>query len=176
MYIVVAAVVIIIVVAAVAAYVFLYMPSGGENNGGGGETVYTMGNATSLQFNVNITTSDGSIGTYLYSGKNLGETSTDILLRVDAEPDISLDTTFSYIMYAANQTSYTNATGTWDVSSFATDWPTYSTLFEGYISHNENWMTGDTAPASYTDDAGNTILLYGIMINPSLDDSMFQSM
>jgi hypothetical protein len=172
MYIVVAVVVIIIVVVAIAGAYVLMNPGGGGGGGDGEETVYTMGNATSIQYDVNLTTA-GVTGTYNFAGKNLG--TTDTLLRVDANPVVSEGTVYSYIMYAANQTSYSNATGTWDVSVFATDWPTYSTQFEGYIDHNPDWKTGDS-DITYTDNSGNTVVIFNIVLNPSLPDSLFQTM
>jgi hypothetical protein len=172
MYILVAVVVIIIVVAAVAAYVFVIQPSGGGGGGGGGEeTVYTLGNATSVQFDVNLTIA-GSLGTYNFAGKNLNS-STNLLLRVEANPVVSEGTVYSYIFYAGNETTMNNATGTWAEGTFATDWPTWSGEFFGYVDHNPNWMTGD-GNISYTDADGNTVLIYNIVLNPTLPDSMFQ--
>jgi len=171
MYIVVAALVIIIVIVGVGAYVFLGGGGGGGNGNGGGETIYTMGNATSLRYTVNMTTADIT-GTYMFAGKNLG--TGDLLLRVDANPIVDDATTYSYLFYAGNQTSYNNATGTWAQGDFTTDWATYSGMFEGYIAHNEDWMTGD-GDIEYT-DAGNNIKVYDIEINPTLADSLFQAM
>jgi uncharacterized protein (UPF0333 family) len=159
----VAAVVIIVVVVAVAG-AYVLMNNGG--GGGGGETVYTMGNATSLQYSLNLTGADGTTGTYIFAGKNLN--ASDLMLRVDV---VGGGTVYSYIMVAGNQTSWSNATGTWAASDFATDWPTWSTQFEGYIAHNENWKTGD-GDITYT-DSGNSITIYDIVINPMLADSLF---
>jgi hypothetical protein len=172
MYIAVAALVIIIVIAGVVVYVFLYGGGGGGGGGGEEETIYTLGNATSLQYDVDLTTA-GVLGTYKFAGKNLD--TGDMLLRVDANPVVSEGTTYSYVMYATNQTSYTNATGTWAEGDFTTDWTTYSTMFEGYIAHDEDWTTGD-GDITYTDDAGNGVKVYNIVINPTLADSVFQSM
>jgi hypothetical protein len=174
MYILVGVLVIIIVAAGVGIY--LFMGTGGEGGGnGGGETpvdTYTVANATSLQFDVNITTS-GVVGTYNFAAKNLN--SSDILLRVDSNPVVSDGTIYSNIMYASNQTAYSNATGTWAVSDFATDWPTWSTEFENYKTQlTSNWSgTGDL---SYTDASENAIVIFNIKVQPSLPDSLFQSM
>ena len=175
MYILVAALVIIIVIVGVGAYVFL--GGGGvtpPSDGNGGETVYTMGNATSLQFSVNLTTSGGSTGIYKFAGKNLG--TANITLRVDATPEVSVDTTYSYIMFASNQTSWNNETGTWAVGNFTQDWGiSWSPLWSGYIAHNSDWKTGDV-DITYTDDQGNSVVIYNIAINPTLDDSVFSPM
>jgi hypothetical protein len=172
MYIAVAVVVIVIVVAGVGIYVFM---GGGGGGGGGGEpeTVYTMGNATSLQYTVDLTTS-GVTGTYKFAGKNLG--TAEIMLRVDANPVVSEGTIYSYVMYATNQTSYNNETGTWAEGNFTKDWGvTWSPQWSGYIAHNSDWKTGDN-DILYTDDAGNSVKVYNIVINPTLADSVFQSM
>jgi hypothetical protein len=171
-YIIVAVLVIIIVVAGVVVYYYMGTGESGGGGGGGGETVYTLGNATSVQYTVNLTDPTG-VGIYTFAGRNLG--TADIELRVDATPVVGYDT-YSYIMFATNQTSYNNETGTWAAGNFTQDWGvTWSGQFEGYISHNADWMTGDSN-ISYHDSAGNEVLVYDIMINPSLPDSLFQSM
>ncbi len=169
MYIVVAAVVIIIVIASVAAYVFLYSPSGSDGGDGGGNELVTMGNATSLQYNVNVTDTSGTTGVYMFAGNNLG--TANIMLRVDV---VGGDTIYSYLLFAGNQTSWNNATGTWAAGTFVDDWTTWSTQFEGYIDHNEDWKAGDS-DITYTAD-GNSIVIYDISINPTLADSFFQPM
>ncbi len=163
----VAVVVIIIIVAVGAGGYLLGWFGGGGGGGGGSETVYNMGNATSLQYNLNLTAADGTSGIYKFAGKNLN-TGT-MMLRVDV---IGGGTVYSYIMHAQNQTAWSNATGTWAQSDFATDWPTWSTQFEGYVAHNKDWKTGDSDIA-YT-DSGNSIKIYDIVINPTLADSLFQ--
>ena len=168
MYIVVVAIVVIIIIAGVAAYIFLY--SGGEEgNGGngGGETIYTLGNATSLQFSVLSMISDSTTALD-FAAKNLDNM--DLMLRVDL--DIGGGTVFSYIMYG-NQTSFNNETGVWMESVFETDWQNWNTdQFSSYRNHNPDWTTGDD-DIEYTDDLGNSITVYDIVINPSLDDSLF---
>ena len=166
MYIAAAVIVIVIVVAIAGAYV-LMNPGGG--GGGTTETVYTMGNATSLQYNVNITTS-GVVGTYMFAGKNIG--TANLTLRIDATPVVGADT-YSSILSATDESAWSNATGTWATSDFATDWgQTWSPLWSGYIDHNPNWKAGDV-DITYTDNSGNEIVIYGIVINPTLADSLF---
>jgi hypothetical protein len=174
MYILVAVVVIIIIVAAVVAYVYLYQPSGegGGGGGGGGETVYTISNATSLSFDVNLTIA-GSLGTYTFQGKDLQ--SHDLMLRVDTQPDTAVDTTYSYIFFAGNETAYSATdNGAWTESSdFQTDWTTWSTQFFGYVNHDATWVSGD-GDQSYTDSTlGGDVVISNIQINPTLADSIF---
>jgi len=168
MYILAAVLAIVVVVAGIAIYVF--MGAGGDGNGNGngnGEDVYTMGNATSLQFNLNLTAADGTSGIYKFAGRNLG--TADLALRVDIEGG---GTVYSYVMFAGNQTAWSNETGTWAQSDFTTNWTTWSTQFTGYVAHNEDWTTGDD-DITYT-DSGNSITVYDIVINPTLADSLFQ--
>ena len=174
MYGIVAAVAIIIVVAGVAAYVFLYAPSGGSNGGGeGGEDVYTISNSTSLKFDVDLTIA-GSLGTYTFQGKNL-QSATDLMLRVDTQPDTTVSTTYSYIFFAGNETAYssTDNGARTESSDFQTDWTTWSGQFFGYVNHNPTWMSGG-GDISYTDSAvGGDVVIHNIEINPTLADSLF---
>jgi hypothetical protein len=163
-YIIVAAIVIIIVVAGVAAYVFLYGGGGGETT----ETVYNFGNATSIEFTVNFT-SGGVTTVEKFVGKNLN--STDLKLRVDVDMG---GTSLSYLMFG-NQTAWNTETGTWAVANFAIDWANWNTnQFSIYRIHNAAWMTGD-GDINYT-DGGNTIFIYNIALNPTIDDSAFNPM
>ncbi len=161
-------VVVIVVIAVIVAGGYLL----GWFGGGGTPTpttVYTMENATSLQYTVNLTTS-GVTGTYVFSGKNLG--TADIWLRVDATP-VEGAGTYSYIMNATSRTSSNNETGTWAAGNFTRDWGvTWSAQFEGYITHNKDWKTGDP-DITYHDNAGNEVDVFSILINPSLPDSLF---
>ena len=171
MYILVAALVIIIVIVGVGAYVFL--GGGGvtppPSNGNGGETVYTMGNATSLKFSVNLTDSSGTSGIYKYTAKNIGTSNT--MMRLDIEGD---DVVYSYIFFVGNQTDWNNASGTWAEGNYTENWTIWGAQWYGYITHNSGWKTGD-AELTYT-DSGNSIKVYDIEINPTLDDSVFAPM
>ena len=161
MYILVAALVIIIVIVGVGAYVFL--GGGGvtppPSNGNGGETVYTMGNATSLKFSVNLTDSSGISGIY------------NTMMRLDIEGD---DVVYSYIFFVGNQTDWNNASGTWAEGNYTENWTIWGAQWYNYITHNSGWKTGD-AEITYT-DSGNSIKVYDIEINPTLDDSVFAPM
>lgn len=169
MYILTAVVVIIIVVAGVAAYIFLYSGGDGGNggNGNGGETVYTVANATSLKFNVDITDPDNVTAKYTLAGKNLG--TAEIWLRVDIEGE---GATYSYIMFAGNQTSFANLDGTWAESDFAVDWPGWSVEWTAYVTNLASWS--GTGNYSYTDAGGNSIVISNIQVQAVLADSLFQ--
>ncbi len=168
-WIVIGIIIVAVIVVGVVAYWALTSSGGG---GGGEETVYNLGNATSVQFDVNLTI-PGEVGIYNFACKNLNSTS-DLMLRVDANPVVGAGTVYSYIFYAGNETTVNNSTGTWAAGDFTTDWPTWSTQFFGYLNHNKSWMTGDGNMA-YTDADGNDVLIYNIVLNPTLSDSLFQS-
>jgi hypothetical protein len=169
-----ALVVVVIVVIAVVfggGYLLGWFGGGGNGGNGGPTTVYTMGNATSLQYTVDLTTA-GVVGTYKFAGRNLGTAS--IELRVDANPVVVDGTTYSYIMFAGNQTSWNNETGTWGQGNFMQDWGvTWSPQWSSYIAHDADWKAGDD-DITYTDDSGNEVLIYDIVVNPTLPDSLFK--
>lgn len=166
MYIIIVAVVVIVVVAVAGAYVLMNPGGGGETEP---ETVTTMKNATSLQYSVNFTAADGTTGLYKFSGKNLG--TADLMLRIEIEGG---DTDYFYILNAGNQTAWANVDGTWqDVSSgFNEQWNSWGTAWTGYVDYNPDWKAGD-ANIVYNDNAGNSITIYDITINPTLADSLF---
>jgi hypothetical protein len=163
MYITAAVAVIVVIVIVAVAYI-LMNPSGGE---GGTETIYTISNATSLQYSVSVSNAPDT--TTKYSGKNLN--GTDVMMRVDIE---SGGDSYSYILDASSLTGWSNETGTWVQGNFTAMWNDWNTnCWKPYIAHSPNWVAGDSN-ITYTDDAGNTITIFNIEINPTLEDSMFQ--
>ena len=168
-YILVAALVIVIVVAGVGIYLFMGTGGGGGGGGGGTQDTYTVANATSLQFEANVTR-QGTTLTYEWAGKNLN--STNVTLRIDllgGEAGI-----YSYILNGGNQTAWAAVDGEWaDISSyFNAEWNSWGTQWTGHVNALANWSgTGDY---TYTDANGDSITIYNITINPTLPDSLFQ--
>lgn len=166
MYILVAVLVIVIVVAGIGIY--LYMGTGG-GGGGGGENTYTVANATSLQFEANVT-SQGYTIPYKLAGKNLN--STNLTLRIDLLGGESGN--YSYILNAGDETAWEAVNGEWtDKSSdFTNQWASWGTEWTNYVDALANWSgTGDY---TYTAANGDAITIYNITINPTLPDSLFQ--
>ena len=164
MYILVAVLVIVIMVAGIGIY--LYMGTGG---GGGVENTYTVANATSLQFEANVT-SQGTTITYKLAGKNLN--STNLTLRIDLLGGESGN--YSYILNAGDETAWAAVNGEWtNVSSdFKNQWNSWGTEWTGYVNKLANWSgTGDY---TYTAANGDSITVYNITVNPTLPDSLFQ--
>jgi hypothetical protein len=169
MYILVAALVIVIVVAGVGIYMFMGTGGGGGGGGGGGENTYTVANATSLQFEANVT-SQGATITYDWAGTNLN--SANVTLRIDLLGGEAGN--YSYILNGGSQTAWTAVNGEWtDISSeFNAQWKAWGDLWTGHVDALKNWSgTGD---CSYTATDGSSITIYNIAINPTLPDSLFQ--
>src|SRR4030067_2056417 len=107
MYALVAVVVIIVVVVVVAGAYVLMNPRGGGGGGGGGENTYTVANATSLQYDADVT-SQGMTLTYKFAGINLG--TSNLTLRVDLLGGESGN--FSYILIGGQRNAWANTDGT----------------------------------------------------------------
>ena len=169
MYALVAVVVIIVVVVVVAGAYVLMNPSGGGGGGGGGENTYTVANATSLQYDADVT-SQGMTLTYKFAGINLG--TSNLTLRVDLLGGESGN--FSYILIGGEQKAWANADGTWtDVSSdFTNQWNAWGTQWTANVDALASWSgTGDY---TYTAANGDSVKIYNISVNPTLADSLFQ--
>jgi hypothetical protein len=170
-WVIVAIIVIAVVIGGIAVYV-LY--SGGGEEGVTPTPTPDVGGATSLGFKVN-----GTIGgvneLYAFTAKNLG--TSDILMRTD-----EIDVEGNAFIYQFNQTAQTlwiQYGGAWTDQStdFASYWDGANsavigyTAFEGYKTQlATNWSgSGDY---DYT-SGGDTFHIYDIIINPSIEDSMF---
>lgn len=165
MYALVSVVVIIIVVAVAGAYVL--MNSGG---GSGVKNTYTVTNATSLQYDVDVT-DQGTTSLSEFAGKNLG--TSDVMLRIDMSGVGQAN--YTTVVNGVDQTAWRSTNGNWaDVST------TYNTIWEigcgkqwsNNVDALANWIgTGD---CTYTDSVGTSYRIYNVVINPTLADSLFQ--
>ncbi len=166
-YIIVAVVIVIIIVAGAAAYL-LY------NNGGSSGTSPTAtpaptvspANATSLSFSANITDTTGQTTTYEWQGINVHTAPT---VRVDLPG-------YSYIMNSTAEQSWvsTDNGATWTASNFMTDWPFWGNEWSLYVDAlTPGHWDGVSSTYSYTDAQGQGIVLFNIMINPTIPDSTF---
>lgn len=169
--------IVIVAVVVVGVVVYWVMTSGG---GGGGTTPTpspspNVAGATSLGFKVNATIG-GVSEEYAFTAKNLG--TSEIMLRVD-EVDAQ-GNAFVYVFNQTAQTAWASVSGQWnDVSSeFASYWDGANsavigyTAFEGYKTQlATNWAgSGDY---DYT-SGGDTFLIFDIVLNPTVEDSLFQ--
>ena len=164
-YIVVAVLVIVIVVAAAGVYLW-------SNNNGSTSTTptptpapaATVVGANTLQFYVNETTSGATVN-YEFQCKNFN-TSTE-LIRVDIP---STTATYSYILNAGSQKSWSNQTGTWTQDS-AFDPSGFATVFTTHV--NKLAAQGNTNDLTHT-SGSSTYDIYCVAVNPTLADSLFE--
>lgn len=168
-WVVIGIVIVAVIVVGVVAY-WAMTRSGGESGGGTPD----VAGATSLGFKVNATIG-GVHEEYAFTAKNLG--TSEVMLRVD-EIDAQ-GNAFIYVFNQTAQTVWASASGQWtDVSSeFASYWDGANsaiighTALDTYMTNLANWTgTGDY---SYTSN-GNSFIIFDIILNPTVADSLFQ--
>jgi hypothetical protein len=173
--VIVAIIVIAVVIGGIAVYMWY--------SGGGEEeptptptpTPNPVEGATSLGFKVNATIG-GNNELYAFTAKNLG--ASDILLRVDMV-DVE-GNAFVYLYNQTAQTLWVQYGGEWMDSStdFASYWDGANSDVIGYTALDcyktelaTNWSgSGDH---DYT-SGGDAFHIYDIIVNPSVEDSMFE--
>jgi hypothetical protein len=159
--VIVAIIVIAVVIAGIAVYV-LY--SGG---GGGGEETPAVEGATSMRFDVNATV-NGALEIDRFTTKNLG--TSDVLLRVDQTD--AQGNEFIYLMNQTGQTVWADfGTGFIDYSEdFATYWDNDligNAALDSYMTALANW----SGTGNYE---GDSFIISNIVVDPTLEDSVFQ--
>jgi hypothetical protein len=169
-WVIIAVVIVAVVVVGVVAY-WAMTNTGGDNggngDGNGGEDVYTVGNATSLQFTISAEAGD-SMGTTLYKAKNIG--TSDMMVRLDIEME---GMTISYIVNGVEEKAWADEGAGWqDLSdTFQAQYDIWVPVFDAYTDCFADWATGEY---TYDDGEGNTVTVSDIAINPTLEDSLFQ--
>jgi hypothetical protein len=162
-YIIVAVLVVVIVIAGAAAYLL-------NNNGNGGTTnptptptpTVSVADATNLTLSANLT-SQGTTTEYKWSGKDIHANMT---IRVDFA-------NYAYILDAGQEKSWgsTDSGVTWTQGNFTADWIFWGTQWSGYLNNLTHWSgSGDY---SYTNTAGEAIVLSNISVNPTIPASTF---
>jgi hypothetical protein len=165
MYIIVAVLVVVIVIAGVSVYL-LY------GGGGGGTTNPTAtpaptvnpADATTLTFSANVTVS-GATTTYEWKGTN-----------VHSDPTIRVDLPgYSYILNSTQGKSWlsTDNGATWTASDFTADWSFWGNEWLVYVDNLSGHWDGTSATYSYTDAQGQAIVLFNIVVNPTIPESTF---
>jgi len=152
----------VLAVAVVAVAAYFLMGTGDDI-----EDTITVENATSLQFSVDLTLEETSLGSYVYSAKNIG--TTDLMVRVEI-PDPSGD--LIYIVNGVDQTAWAYAAEEWlDLSeTFTNEWDMWSGTMDGYKDSLATWEEGDW---TFTDTDGTGVRVYDISIDPTLADALF---
>ena len=152
----------VLAIAVVAVAAYFLMGTGDEPEP---VDTITVENATSLQFSVDLTFEEESLGTYIYSAKNI-ET-TELMIRLEIT-----DSDLIYIVNGADQTAWESLAGNWtDLSeNFATESDMWKTSMNAYTDNLTTWTEGDY---TYTDTDGSDVRIYDISIEPTLADSLF---
>jgi hypothetical protein len=174
-WVIVAIIVIAVVIGGIAVYV-LYS-GGGEEEGPTPTPAPTpdVAGATSIGIKVNATWEGGVNELYAFTAKNLG--TSDTLLRVDMTD--AQGNVFIYLYNQTAQTLWIQYDGAWVDSStdFASYWDGENSAIVGYTALDgyktelaTNWSgSGDH---DYTSDE-DTFHIYDIILNPSVEDSLF---
>jgi hypothetical protein len=166
-WVIIAVIIVAVVVIGGVAY-WAMTSTGGENGGNnGGDETPDVAGASSLEFKVSATI-EGMEEEYAFMVKNLG--TSEVMMRVE---QVSGGSEFIYIMNQAEQKVWAAFDGEWmDVSGdFSTYWDdTWAPALESYQSSLADWTgTGD-----YEYNVGdNSYRVYDIVINPTLNDSLF---
>ena len=170
-YAIVAVIVIIIIIAAVVLLVPGILPAPSPSPTPTPTPTVTgadVANATTLTFSANVT-SQGQTTEYKWSGKDIH--SSNLTIRVDFS-------TYSYILSASDEKAWasTDSGVTWTASDFASLWgtvaaPGFGNQWTDFADNLTHW--DGSATYSYTDAAGEAILLFNINVNPTIPASTF---
>lgn len=159
--------VVIVAVVVVGVVAQWAMTSGGGENGG--EETPDVAGATSLQFDV-IATVEGDQQNYKFMAKNLG--TSEVMMRVELVDPTGAE--FIYLLNEAEQEAWAYWDGAWeDISAtFSTYQDMWNPNLDDYKTNLADWTgTGDY---EYTDSSGSSIKVSNIVVNPTLEDSLFQ--
>ena len=140
----------------------------------GGKTV-KVADATSLQYNAEVSYQGATPILFNWTAKNVG--ATDMMLRIDLLGGESGN--YTYIMNHGTQTAWVSSNGTWtDVSSdFTNQWNTWVGTGKQWTNDLNRLATNWSGTGDYTytnSTTGTTIRYYNVAINPTLADSLFQ--
>lgn len=164
MYAIVAVLIIVIVIAGAAVYL-LYGGGGGTTNPTTTPSpTVTVGDATTLTFSANVTTS-GSTIEYKWAGKDIH---TSPIIRVDFAG-------YSYLLDSSKEKSWssTDNGATWKAGTFTTDWPAWGAQWSSYVDELTPGHWSGSGDRSYTDPTGAAVTLFNIVVNPTIPASTF---
>ena len=165
-YIIVAVLVVVIIVAGAAAYIL----STGNNGTNATPTptpvpTVSVADATSLSFSANVTVS-GATTTYEWQGVNIHSAPT---IRADFPG-------YSYVLNSTAEKSWssTDNGATWTAGTFTDDWPFWGNQWSVYVDElTPGHWDGTSATYSFTDAQGEGVVLFNIVVNPTIPDSTF---
>ena len=178
MILVAVVVVIVVVGAAVGAYYFMSQNPAGSSDtnptttpsGTTDPTTSTptsVADATSLKYSVSLTENGVETASYTYWGKNAGTENFAMRIEYTDESDDGI-----LIFNSETNEAWTYSGGEWvDISSyFDSQFDMWENLWTGYVNSLESWA--GTGEYTYSAD-GNTVRIYDISVNPTLEDSLF---
>ena len=133
------------------------------------ETITDVSTATSMRYKVSIQPA-GQVGMeYEYIVKDAGTDNMKMRIEIETEYDFSI-----YIINGETQTAWVHTGEEWlDLSAgFTTYWDMHKESWESYQANLQDW----TGAGEYRYDAptGDSVVIYDIEINPTLEDSLFQ--
>jgi hypothetical protein len=165
--VIVAIIVIAVVIGGIAIYVW-YSGVGEEEPTPTPAPTPDIEGATSIKFDVNATV-DGALEVDRFTAKNLG--TSDVLLRVDQTD--AQGNEFIYLMNQTGQTAWADfGTGFLDQSeNFADQY--WSNELIGNVAL-ESYMTALADWSGTGDYEGDTFIIYNIVVDPTIEDSVFQ--
>jgi hypothetical protein len=165
--VIVAIIVIAVVIGGIAVYVW-YSGGGGEEPTPTPTPTPGIEDATSMRFDVEADV-EGAVETDRFTVKNLG--TSDILLRVDQTD--AQGTEFIYLMNQTGQTAWVKYAGEWmDMSStFEADY--WNSELIGKVALDK-YMTALADWSGTGDYEGDTFTISNIVVNPTIEDSVFE--
>ncbi len=156
-------VIIIIIIAAVFALGLIPMGTTNPTPTPAPTTAPGIGNATTITFSANVT-SQGTTTEYKWQAKNIHANNT--VLRVDLA-------NYAYILDAGQEKSWssTDSGAKWTAGNFTADWISWSPQWSDFTANLAHWSgSGDY---SYTNQAGEGIVLFNIVPDATIPDSTF---
>lgn len=133
------------------------------------ETSIDVSTATSIRYKVSIQPAGQAGMEYEYIVKDAG--TDDMKMRIEIETEYDFTT---YIINGEDQTAWVYTGEEWlDLSDgFTTYWDMHKESWEGYQASLQDW-TG-AGEYRYDSPTGDSVVIYDIEINPTLEDSLFQ--
>jgi hypothetical protein len=133
------------------------------------ETTTDLSTATSMRYKVSIQPAGQAGMEYEYIVKDAGTENMKMRIEIETEYDFTI-----YVINGETQSAWVHTGEEWlDLSDgFATYWDMHKESWEGYQTSLQDW----TGAGEYRYDAptGDSVVIYDIEINPTLEDSLFQ--
>lgn len=132
------------------------------------ETSTDVSTATSMHYKVSITPAGEAPIEYEYMVKDAGTENAKMRVEIESEYEFTI-----CIINGEDQTVWFYSEDTWlDLSdAYSTYWDIYNGSWEGYQASLQDWTDGE---CRYDSPTGDSVVIYDIEVNPTLEDSLFQ--